>query len=42
MLVQKDATPINICKSEVTPEVRSKPLLSLDDLQVLINFALER
>jgi hypothetical protein len=41
-LVQKDATRINIHKSEVTPEVWSNPLLSLDDVQIMINSALER
>jgi hypothetical protein len=41
-LVQKDAAPINIHKSEVTPKVRSNTLLSLDDVQVLINSTLER
>jgi hypothetical protein len=40
--VQRDATPINICKSEVTPEVRPNPSLSLDDVQIMINSALER
>jgi hypothetical protein len=41
-LIQKDATVINICKSEVTPEVRSNPWLSLDDVQDMINSALEK
>jgi hypothetical protein len=41
-LVQKDAAPINIRKSEVTPEVRSNTSLSLDDVSVMINSALER
>jgi hypothetical protein len=41
-LIQKDATPINIRKSEVTREVWSNPSLSLDDVQVMINSALER
>jgi hypothetical protein len=41
-LVQKDATLINIHKSEVTPEVWSNPSLSLDDVQVMINSTLER
>jgi hypothetical protein len=40
VLVQKDATQINICKSEVTPKVRSNPSLSLDDVQVMINSTL--
>jgi hypothetical protein len=31
-----------ICKSEVTPEVWSNPPLSLDDVQVSINSALDR
>jgi hypothetical protein len=34
--------PINIRKSEVTPEVQSNPLLSLNDVQVMINSVLER
>jgi hypothetical protein len=42
VLIQKDATQINICKSEITPEVRSNPSLSLDDVQVMINSALQR
>jgi hypothetical protein len=37
-----DAALINILKSEVTPEVWSNPLLSLDDVQVMINSTLER
>jgi hypothetical protein len=41
-LIQKDAAPINICKSEIIPKVQSNPLLSLDDVQVMINLALER
>jgi hypothetical protein len=41
-LIQKDATPINIRKAEVTPDVRSNPWLSLNDVQAMINFALER
>jgi hypothetical protein len=40
-LVQKDAVPINIRKPEVTSEVRFNPLLSLDDIQVMINSTLE-
>jgi hypothetical protein len=36
-LIQKDATPINIRKSKVTPEIRSNPSFSLDDVQVMIN-----
>jgi hypothetical protein len=34
--------PINIRKAEVTPEVRSNPSLSLDDVQVMINSTLKR
>jgi hypothetical protein len=41
-LIQKDAAPIVICKAEVTPEVRSNPLLSLDNVQSIVNSALER
>jgi hypothetical protein len=41
-LIQKDAASINFCMSEVTPKVRSNPSLSLDDVQVMINYALER
>jgi hypothetical protein len=41
-LVQKDTTPIVIRKAEVTLKVRSKPLLSFDDVQSMINFTLER
>jgi hypothetical protein len=37
----KDIEPIIIHKAEVTPEVRSNPLLSVDDVQSMINFALE-
>jgi hypothetical protein len=33
---------IIIRKAEVTPEVQSNPSLSLDDVQSMINFALER
>jgi hypothetical protein len=33
---------INFRKSVVTPEVWSNPSLSLDDVQVMINSALER
>jgi hypothetical protein len=40
--VLKDTTPIIICKAKVTPEVRLKPSLSLDDVQSMINSALER
>jgi hypothetical protein len=32
----------NIRKSKVTPEVRSNPSFSLDDVQVMINSVLER
>jgi hypothetical protein len=41
-LVQKDTTPIIIRKADVTLEVRSNPSLSLDDVQSMINYALER
>jgi hypothetical protein len=41
-LVKRDATPITIRKSEVTPEVKNNPSLSLNDVQVMINSALER
>jgi hypothetical protein len=41
-LVQKDTTPIVICKAEVTLEVRSKPSLSFNDVQSMINFTLKR
>jgi hypothetical protein len=41
-LIQKDSAPINIRKAQVTPEVRSNPSLSLDDVQSMINSALER
>jgi hypothetical protein len=40
--VLKDTTPIIICKVDVTPEVRPNPLLSLDDVQFMINPVLER
>jgi hypothetical protein len=41
-LLQKDTMSINIHKSEVAHEVWSNPSLSLDDIQVMINSALER
>jgi hypothetical protein len=41
-LIQRDEALINFRKSVVTPEVRSNPSLSLDDVQVMINSALER
>jgi hypothetical protein len=41
-LIQKDAALIVIRKAEVTPEVRSNPLLSLDNVQSMINSTLER
>jgi hypothetical protein len=41
-LIQKDVVPINICMSEVTPEVWSNPSISLNDIQVMINSVLER
>jgi hypothetical protein len=41
-VVLKDAKSIIIHKTEVTPEVRPNLSLSLDDVQPMINFALER
>jgi hypothetical protein len=41
-LIQKDAALIVIRKAEVTPEVRSNPSLSLDNVQSMINSTLER
>jgi hypothetical protein len=41
-LVLKDTTPNTIRKTEVTPEVRPNPSLSLNDVQSMINSALER
>jgi hypothetical protein len=41
-LVKRDKSSITIYKSKVTPRVKSNPLLSLDDVQVIINSALER
>jgi hypothetical protein len=41
-LVLKDTTPIIIRKAEVTPDVRSNPSFSLDDVQSMINSVLER
>jgi hypothetical protein len=41
-VVLKDATPIIIRKAEVTPKIRPNPSLSLDDVQSMINSALER
>jgi hypothetical protein len=41
-LVLKDVAPIMIRKAEVTPEVRPDPSLSLNDVQSMINSALER
>jgi hypothetical protein len=38
----KDTTPIVFTKNEVTPEVRPNPSLSLNDVQNMINFTLER
>jgi hypothetical protein len=40
--VLKDTTPIVFTKNEVMPEVRPNPLLSLNDVQNMINFTLER
>jgi hypothetical protein len=40
--ILKDAAPIVIRKADVTPEVRPNPPLSLDDVQSMINSALER
>jgi hypothetical protein len=34
--------PMIIRKAEVTPEVRSNPSLTLDDVQILINSTLEK
>jgi hypothetical protein len=41
-LVLKDTTSMIIRKVEVTPEVWSNPLLSIDDIQFMINSVLER
>jgi hypothetical protein len=41
-LIQKDAALINLRKSKVTSEVWSNISLSLNDVQVMINSALER
>jgi hypothetical protein len=41
-LILKETMPIIIRKAEVTPEVWSNPSLSLDDVQSMINYALER
>jgi hypothetical protein len=41
-LVKRDAMSITICKSEVTPEVKNNPSLSLYDVRVKINSTLER
>jgi hypothetical protein len=40
--VLKDTTSIVFAKPEVMPEVRPNPSPSLNDVQLLINFALER
>jgi hypothetical protein len=40
--VLKDTTPIVFYKAEVIPEVRPNPSLSRNDIQVMINSALER
>jgi hypothetical protein len=39
--ILKDTTPIVFTKPEVTPEVRLNPSPSLNDIQNMINFALE-
>jgi hypothetical protein len=41
-VIKRNATPITICLSEVTPKVKNTPTLSLDDVQIMINFVLER
>jgi hypothetical protein len=41
-IILKDTAPIMIHKAEVTPEVRPNLSLSLDDVQSMINSALER
>jgi hypothetical protein len=41
-VILKDATPIIIRKTEVTPEVQPNPSLSLDDVLSMINSVLER
>jgi hypothetical protein len=41
-LILKDTAPIIICKAEVIAEVRPNSLLSLNDVQPMINYALER
>jgi hypothetical protein len=41
-LVKRDKSSITIYMTKVTPRVKSNPLLSLDDVQVIINSALER
>jgi hypothetical protein len=41
-LILKEIVPIIIRKAEVTPEVRSNPSLSLDDVESMINSVLER
>jgi hypothetical protein len=41
-VILKDTVPIIIHKAEVAPEVRTNPSLSLDDVQSMINSALER
>jgi hypothetical protein len=40
--VLKDTTSIVFTKPEVIPEVRPNPLASLNDVQNMINYALER
>jgi hypothetical protein len=41
-LIERDAVPITICKSEVTTEVKNNLSLSLDDIQIMINYVLEK
>jgi hypothetical protein len=41
-IVLKDTTPIIFNKPEVTPEVRPNSSPSLNDVQIMINSALER
>jgi hypothetical protein len=40
--ILKDTTPIVFTKPKVIPEVRSNPSPSLNDVQTIINSALER
>jgi hypothetical protein len=41
-IILKDTTPIIFHKAEVIPEVRPDPSPSRNDIQSMINFALER